>query len=52
MQPSAQSEYFRKRAQEDGIELDIGGPEALAKFMQAQEARWRKVVKDAGIKPE
>ena len=45
-------EFFRKRAQEDGIELDIGGPEALAKFMQTEEARWRKVVKEAGIKPE
>ena len=52
VQASAQSEYFRKRAQEDGIDLDIGGPEALATFMQAQEARWRKVVKDGGIKPE
>ncbi len=49
---AANSELFQRRAKEDGIELDIGGPEALAPFMRTEEERWRKVVREAGIKPD
>ena len=49
---SANSELFQRRAKEDGIELDINGPEHLARFMKVEEDRWRVVVRDAGIKPD
>jgi tripartite-type tricarboxylate transporter receptor subunit TctC len=35
-----------------GLEVDTGTPEALASFMQAESAKWAKVVKDSGAKPD
>ncbi len=29
-----------------------GAPDAYEAFMRAEQARWREVVKQAGIKPE
>jgi tripartite-type tricarboxylate transporter receptor subunit TctC len=33
-----------------GLEVDAGTPEALAAFMQAETAKWAKVVKESGAK--
>jgi tripartite-type tricarboxylate transporter receptor subunit TctC len=33
-----------------GLEADAGTPEALASFMQAETAKWAKVVKESGAK--
>ena len=49
---ATESELFRRRAQEDGLEIDVQGPEAFTRFMRAEEEKWGKVVKAAGIKPE
>jgi tripartite-type tricarboxylate transporter receptor subunit TctC len=35
-----------------GLEVATGTPEALAGFMQAETAKWAKVVKDSGAKPD
>jgi tripartite-type tricarboxylate transporter receptor subunit TctC len=52
IQTSARSELFQKRAKEDGVELDIGGPEKLAAFMKAEEERWKKVIIAAKMRPD
>jgi len=35
-----------------GLEVATGTPEALAAFMQAETAKWAKVVKESGAKPD
>jgi tripartite-type tricarboxylate transporter receptor subunit TctC len=35
-----------------GLEVDAGTPEALASLMQAETAKWAKVVKESGAKPD
>ncbi len=49
---ASQTELFRRRAQEDGLEIDVQGPDDMTRFMRAEEDKWAKVVKAAGIKPE
>ncbi len=49
---ATETELFRRRAQEDGLEIDVQGPEAFTRFMRAEEEKWGKVVKAAGMKPE
>jgi tripartite-type tricarboxylate transporter receptor subunit TctC len=52
IQLAAKSELFQRRSKEDGIELDLGGPEKLATFMKDEEVRWRKVIEASGMKPD
>jgi tripartite-type tricarboxylate transporter receptor subunit TctC len=42
----------RQRLVEDGAEVQTMSPPELGTFMRAENARWIKVVKDAGIKPQ
>jgi tripartite-type tricarboxylate transporter receptor subunit TctC len=35
-----------------GLEVATGTPEALGTFMQAETAKWAKVVKESGAKPD
>ena len=49
---AANTDLFQRRAKEDGIEIDLGGPEKLGPFMRSEEERWRKVVQQAKIKPD
>jgi len=42
----------RQRLVEDGAEVRTMSPPELGAFMRAENARWIKVVKDAGIKPQ
>jgi tripartite-type tricarboxylate transporter receptor subunit TctC len=49
---AADGENFRKRSAEDGLVVNVGGPAVFAKFLQEEEARWRRVIKEANIKPE
>ena len=46
---AVQSEAFRKRIQEEGLITSVGAPEELDRYVRAEEARWRKVVRDAHI---
>ena len=42
----------RQRLVEDGAEVQTMSSSELGSFMRAENARWIKVVKDAGIKPQ
>ncbi len=52
IQIAAKSDLFQRRSKEDGIELDLGGPEKLAAFMKGEEERWRKVIEASGMRPD
>jgi len=43
---------IRKSLIDQGADPKGGTPDEFAAFMQAEQARWGPVVKDAGIKPE
>ena len=50
---SFKDEGVKKTLVDDaGIVLELSSPEAFAKFLEAEIARWAKVVKDNNIKPE
>jgi tripartite-type tricarboxylate transporter receptor subunit TctC len=43
---------IQKRLIEEGSEIRTMSPAELGKFIRDENARWVKVVKDAGIKPQ
>jgi tripartite-type tricarboxylate transporter receptor subunit TctC len=49
---SLHSPAFGKLVANEGLIMVGGAPEVLGRYVQGEEARWRKVVKDAGIKIE
>ena len=49
---AAQAESFKTRSAEDGLEISIEGPAALAKLLATEQARWQRVVREANIKPD
>jgi tripartite-type tricarboxylate transporter receptor subunit TctC len=42
----------RQRLVDDGAEIQAMTPSELGAFMRSENARWVKVVKDAGIQPQ
>jgi tripartite-type tricarboxylate transporter receptor subunit TctC len=42
----------RKRLESDGSEVLVSSPDAFAKVITDETAKWTKVIRDAGIKPE
>ena len=49
---AAKAESFLKRSAEDGLEIGIEGPEALTRLLVTEIERWRRVVREAGMKPD
>ena len=49
---AAESEDFRKRATAEGLMVTMDNPEDTTRIVRAEEAKWRRVVKDQSIKPE
>jgi tripartite-type tricarboxylate transporter receptor subunit TctC len=49
---AVQSETFRKLSTNEGLILVAGPPGELDRYFHEEEARWRQVIKDAGIKAE
>ncbi len=49
---AVETEAFRKKADADGLLVNVGDGAALGKLIAEEEARWRPVVKEAGIKPD
>src|SRR3984893_2721351 len=46
------SEVFKKLGVNEGLVMITQPPEALDRYVRGEEARWRKVIQDAGIKIE
>ncbi|MGH6641932.1 MAG: Bug family tripartite tricarboxylate transporter substrate binding protein [Bradyrhizobium sp.] len=49
---AVQSEAFKKLEVNEGLVMVAQPPEALDRYFGVEEARWRKVIQDAGIKIE
>jgi tripartite-type tricarboxylate transporter receptor subunit TctC len=49
---AVQTEPFKKLGVNEGLVLVASPPEELDRYFRAQEEHWRKVIQDAGIKPE
>jgi tripartite-type tricarboxylate transporter receptor subunit TctC len=43
---------IRKRLLDEGAEIKLTTPQAFGDFIRAENARWVKVIKDAGIQPQ
>jgi len=43
---------IRKRLIEEGAEIRLMSPAEFGQFMRAENQRWVKVVRDAGIQPQ
>ena len=49
---AAKHEEFRRRIEPEGIQITAGKPAELDEFVRAEEARWRRIVRENNIKPE
>jgi tripartite-type tricarboxylate transporter receptor subunit TctC len=49
---AVQSEAFKKLGVNEGLVMVAEPPETLDRYFSSEEARWRKVIQDAGIKIE
>ncbi len=49
---AVETDGFRKKAEADGLIVNVGDGAALAKLIDEEEKRWRPVVKEAGIKAD
>jgi tripartite-type tricarboxylate transporter receptor subunit TctC len=49
---AVQSEAFKKLAANEGLILVASPPDELERYFHAEEERWRKVIQEAGIKPD
>lgn len=43
---------LRQRLQDQGAQILDSGPDAYGAFLQAETARWQRVIQAAGIQPE
>ena len=46
---AAEAEGFRKRAADEGLVLTLDSPEETGRIVRAEEAKWRRVVKEQSI---
>ncbi|WP_298233223.1 tripartite tricarboxylate transporter substrate binding protein [uncultured Azohydromonas sp.] len=49
---AARTEEFAKRVEQEGLAINAGPPAELDAYVRAEEARWRKVVKDNNLKAD
>ena len=49
---AVQSDTFRKRVESEGLNITAGAPAELDRYVRAEEARWRRVVKENKISIE
>jgi tripartite-type tricarboxylate transporter receptor subunit TctC len=49
---AVQSEAFKKLGVNEGLVMIAAPPQELDRYLRGEEARWRKVIQDAGIKVE
>lgn len=46
---AVQTDTFRQRVESEGLVISAGTPAELERYVRAEEARWRKIVKDNNI---
>ena len=49
---AVRSEAFKRLGANEGLVMVTGSPEDLDRYIRGEEERWRRVIKDAGIKLE
>jgi len=49
---AAQTDDFKKKVESEGLVVTAGAPAELDMYVRAEEARWRKIVKENNVKPE
>ena len=49
---AAQTDDFKKKVESEGLSVTAGAPAELDTYVRAEEARWRKIVKENNVKPE
>jgi tripartite-type tricarboxylate transporter receptor subunit TctC len=49
---AVQADSFKKLAINEGLVMVAGPPEEMDRYFRGEEARWRKVIQDAGIRAE
>lgn len=49
---AAYSPDFSKKVEQEGLVISAGAPTELGSYVQSEELRWRKIVKENNIKPE
>jgi len=49
---AVQSDAFKKLATNEGLVLVASPPDELDRYFHTEEERWRKVIQDAGLKPD
>jgi tripartite-type tricarboxylate transporter receptor subunit TctC len=49
---AAQTDDFKQRVESEGLVITAGAPAELDAYVRAEEARWRKIVKENNVKPE
>jgi tripartite-type tricarboxylate transporter receptor subunit TctC len=52
MKKAAQADDFKKKVESEGLVITAGAPSELDDYVRAEEARWRKIVKENNLKPE
>lgn len=43
------TDEFRKKVEQEGLVISAGAPAELETYVRAEEARWRKIVKENNI---
>jgi tripartite-type tricarboxylate transporter receptor subunit TctC len=46
---AVQTDSFRKRVEDEGLVISVGTPAELDRYVRAEEARWRKIVRENNI---
>ena len=49
---TARTDDFRKRVEPEGISISVGAPADLDQFVRAEEAHWRRIVRENNIKAD
>jgi tripartite-type tricarboxylate transporter receptor subunit TctC len=49
---AVQSEAFKRLSNNEGLVIVARTPEELDRYVRGEEERWRRVIRDAGIKIE
>lgn len=49
---AARSPEFAKKVEQEGLVITAGDPAELDRYVKAEEARWRRIVKENNIKPD